>query len=63
MRFQKHLVISPGAAEWRSVDVWMNGLLALLKNDSMSGGAYGFIAQYVPLTDIACCFIHCRGLC
>lgn len=30
MRFQKHLVISPGAAEWRSVDVWMNGLLAIL---------------------------------
>lgn len=46
MWFQKHLVISPRAAEWRSVDVWMNGLL--LKNDSMSGGAYGFIDQHVP---------------
>lgn len=46
MWFQKHLVISPGAAAWRSVDMWMNGLS--LKNDSMSGGAYGFIARYVP---------------
>lgn len=62
MRFQKHLVISPGAAEWRSVDIWMNGLSALLKNDSQSGGAYGFIVQYVPLT-VNACLIPFRGLC
>lgn len=29
MRFQKHLVISPGAAACSSVDIWMNGLLPL----------------------------------
>lgn len=60
MRFQKHLVISLGAAERRSVDMWMNGLLVceLAKNDSVSVGAYSFIGQYVALADNACCFIH-----
>lgn len=60
MRFQKHLVISLGAAERRSVDMWMNGLLVweLVKNDSMSVGAHGFIGQHVALADITCCFIH-----